>query len=289
MERIELLKHIRTLELKAKGLSQHVFSGSYKSAFKGRGMSFSEVREYQFGDEVRTIDWNVTARYNHPYVKIFEEERDLKVMLLIDLSASTFYGTGPNSKRFKAIEIAATLAFSALVNNDKVGAILFTEEVEKYIHPKKGREHIWFILDQMISLTPKFKGTQIRNALKTLRSTQKKKCISFIISDFEGEDVSFAELGQTKKYHDLIAIKVNDKGEKNPVFPGFYQLVNPESGQRSWVNGFSAYFKSQYQSKYKSQDLKIQEALEQNKIPIISMDSNQDVIPPLKSFFRQRK
>lgn len=289
MNRTELIKQIRTLELKSKGLSRHIFAGQYKSAFKGRGMSFSEVRDYQYGDEVRTIDWNVTARYNSPYVKIFEEERELNVMLLLDISGSTSYGTMGFSKLFKGIEIAATIAFSALENNDKVGAILFSSDVEIYIPAKKGRDHVLFILDQMIECKPKSKGTQIRNALKTLRNTQKKRSISFLISDFQEDSLKFDELYLTKKYHDLIAVKVNDKGESNIKIPAFYQLENPETGAKVWVNGFSEYFKRKYRNAFESNHNDILNSLKINGIPLITLQSDQDIIPPLKAFFKNRK
>lgn len=289
MNRTELIKQIRTLELKSKGLSRHIFAGQYKSAFKGRGMSFSEVRDYQYGDEVRTIDWNVTARYNSPYVKIFEEERELNVMLLLDISGSTSYGTMGFSKLFKGIEIAATIAFSALENNDKVGAILFSSDVEFYIPAKKGRDHVLFILDQMIECKPKSKGTQIRNALKTLRNTQKKRSISFLISDFQEDSLKFDELYLTKKYHDLIAVKVNDKGESNLKIPAFYQLENPETGAKVWVNGFSEYFKRKYRNAFESNHNDILNSLKINGIPLITLQSDQDIIPPLKAFFKNRK
>ncbi len=289
MTREELVKNLRTIELKSKGMSRHVFSGNYKSAFKGRGMSFSEVRDYQIGDEVRTIDWNVTARYNAPYVKIFEEERELNVMLLLDLSASIYCGTQGNSKFDKSLEFAATIAFSALENNDKVGAILFSNEVETYIPAKKGRDHVMFLLDKMIAFNQKTKGTQISIALKTLRNTQKKRSICFLISDFQEENLKFDAMHSTRKMHDLIAVKISDVGESQISIPAFYQLVNPENGKKTWVNGFSAFFKKNYQKTAMNQSEYIEREMKLHGIPLINLNSNQDLILPLKAFFNQRK
>jgi uncharacterized protein (DUF58 family) len=289
MTREELVKNLRTIELKSKGLSSHVFSGNYKSAFKGRGMSFSEVRDYQIGDEVRTIDWNVTARYNSPYVKVFEEERELNVMLLLDLSASIYYGTEGHSKFEKSLELAATLAFSALENNDKVGAILFSNEVETYIPAKKGRDHVRFLLDKIIDFKQTKKGTQIRTALKTLRNTQKKRSICFLISDFQEENLKYDELHSTRRMHDLIAVKISDPGERQLSIPAFYQLVNPETGKKTWVNGFSAFFKRNYQNAARNESENIEKELKLHGVPLINLASNQDLILPLKAFFNRRK
>jgi len=199
MNRDELLKRVRKIELASKGLSKDLYAGQYKTAFKGRGMSFSEVREYQYGDEIRAIDWNVTARYDTPFIKVFEEERELTVMLLIDVSASFYYGKEHVSKIEKAIEFFATIAFSALANNDKIGAVFFTEEVECYLPPKKGREHVMLMLDKLISFNPLGKGTSLGSPLRTLRQTQKKRTISFLVSDFRDEGLNLDEVYFTKK------------------------------------------------------------------------------------------
>jgi uncharacterized protein (DUF58 family) len=209
----ELLKKIRRLEIKTKGLTKQVFSGEYHSAFKGKGMAFSEVRDYQLGDEVRTIDWNVTARFNSPFVKVFEEERELTVMLIIDVSGSKEFGTGEKSKKELALEIAAVLAFSAVNNNDKVGAVFISDSVEKYISAEKGLKHALIILRELIEFKPLSKGTNLNEGLKFFRNTQKKRCISFVISDFIDSNDFMEGLKVSKKKHDMVAIRINDKAE----------------------------------------------------------------------------
>ena len=289
MNREELLKRIRTIELTSKALSRDIHAGQYKTAFKGRGMSFAEVRDYQYGDEIRAIDWNVTARYNTPYVKVFEEERELTVMLMVDISASFFYGKEHMTKLEKAIEFFATIAFSALLNNDKIGAVFFSEEVESYIPPKKGREHIMLMLDKLICAQPVKKGTSLGAPLRTLRQTQKKRTISFLISDFRDATVNIEELYLTKKYHDLIAVKINDPSEETFSFPGFYQVLNPETGEKQWVNGFSAYAKRLFSKDYTQHHETISNNLKAKGIPLISLSTQSDIIKPLTQFFKHRK
>jgi len=289
MNRDELLKRVRKIELASKGLSKDLYAGQYKTAFKGRGMSFSEVREYQYGDEIRAIDWNVTARYDTPFIKVFEEERELTVMLLIDVSASFYYGKEHVSKIEKAIEFFATIAFSALANNDKIGAVFFTEEVECYLPPKKGREHVMLMLDKLISFNPLGKGTSLGSPLRTLRQTQKKRTISFLVSDFRDEGLNLDEVYFTKKYHDLIAVKINDSSEQTLSLPGFYQVINPETGQRQWINGFSTYFNRLFNKEYDTHHKTISEILKAKGIPLIPLSTDSDIIKPLTHFFKQRK
>lgn len=288
MNRAEILKRIRTIEIATKGLSKDLYSGQYKTAFKGRGMSFAEVRDYHYGDEIRAIDWNVTARYNTPFVKVFEEERELTVMVLIDVSASFYYGTGQHSKIEKAIEFLATIGFSALANNDKTGAIFYTEEVESYIPPKKGKEHLLFMIDRLIAFKPKHKGTSLSAPLKTLRQTQKKRSICFLVSDFVDESLNLDELYLTKKYHDLIGVKINDPSEKELRIPAFYQVINPENGKTEWVNGFSAYFKGKVKSNFNAHEEQIQNALITRGIPMIHLSTHASIVEPLTRFFKRR-
>src|ERR1700750_1427615 len=231
----ELLKKVRKIEIKTRGLSNHLFSGEYHSAFKGRGMAFSEVREYQVGDEIRTIDWNVTARFNHPYVKVFDEERELTVMLLMDVSGSENFGTINQQKQDLATELCAVLAFSAIQNNDKGGVIFFSEKIEKFIPPKKGRSHILMIIRELIDFKPENKGTDVGVALKYFTSVIKKKCTAFIISDFISPAFE-NELKIANKKHDVIALRLYDKHEEEFPDLGLIPIRDEESGQLMWVN-----------------------------------------------------
>src|ERR1700712_97864 len=231
----ELLKKVRKIEIKTRGLSNHLFSGEYHSAFKGRGMAFSEVREYQVGDEIRTIDWNVTARFNHPYVKVFDEERELTVMLLMDVSGSENFGTLMQQKQDLATELCAVLAFSAIQNNDKGGVIFFSDKIEKFIPPKKGRSHILMIIRELIDFTPENKGTNVAEALRYFTSAIKKRSTAFIISDFitgPFED----QLKIANKKHDIIALKLYDRHEEEFPDLGLVPMVDEETGVLQWVN-----------------------------------------------------
>ena len=289
MNTAELIKSIRTLEIKTKGLTKQVFSGQYKSAFKGRGMSFSEVRDYQIGDEVRTIDWNVTARYNSPFVKVFEEERELTVILLVDISASSEFGFNQRSKKQRQIEIAATLAFSALANNDKVGAILFSDQIELYISPKKGREHILLVLRQLIEFEAKSQGTNLSEALKFLRNTHKKRSISFLISDFECENMFMEDAKRTKKHHDLVAIKVNDRSEQKIPFSGWIQFLNSETNETTWVNAGSINTQQLFQKEFEFRESKLSEDFRRSGIDHVFIDTEQNIVPPLVQLFKSRR
>jgi uncharacterized protein (DUF58 family) len=285
----ELIKSIRTLEIKTKGLTKQVFSGQYKSAFKGRGMAFSEVRDYQVGDEIRTIDWNVTARYNSPFVKVFEEERELTVMLLVDISGSSEFGFELRSKKQRQIEIAATLAFSALANNDKVGAILFSDQIELYISPKKGREHILLILRQLIEFEAKSRGTNLTEALKFLRNTHKKRSISFLISDFESDNPFMEDAKRTKKHHDLVAIKVNDRSEQKIPLSGWIQFFNSETNETTWVNAGSESTQQLFKNEFEFRENSLSDELKRSGIDHVFIDTEQNIVPPLVQLFKSRR
>jgi uncharacterized protein (DUF58 family) len=285
----ELIKSIRTLEIKTKGLTKQVFSGQYKSAFKGRGMAFSEVRDYQIGDEIRTIDWNVTARYNSPFVKVFEEERELTVMLLVDISGSSEFGFELRSKKQRQIEIAATLAFSALANNDKVGAILFSDQIELYISPKKGREHILFILRQLIEFEAKSRGTNLTEALKFLRNTHKKRSISFLISDFESDTPFMEDAKRTKKHHDLVAIKVNDRSEQKIPLSGWIQFFNSETNETTWVNAGSESTQQLFKNEFEFRENSLSDEFKRSGIDHVFIDTEQNIVPPLVQLFKSRR
>ena len=235
MKTSELIKKVRQIEIKTKGLSNHIFAGEYHTAFKGTGMAFSEVREYVNGDDLRTIDWNVTARYNSPFVKVFEEEREMTVILLIDVSASTNFGTNFQFKRDLCTEIAAIFAFSAIKNNDKVGVIFFSNEVEKYIPPQKGKKHILRLIQEIINFKPKHKKTNIESALEYLNMVIKKRSISFIISDFISANYQ-KSIKIIKKRHDIIGIKLNDKSEKDLPNIGIIPLQNSETGEKYFLD-----------------------------------------------------
>ena len=289
MNTAELIKSIRTLEIKTKGLTKQVFSGQYKSAFKGRGMAFSEVRDYQIGDEIRTIDWNVTARYNSPFVKVFEEERELTVMLLVDISGSSEFGFELRSKKQRQIEIAATLAFSALANNDKVGAILFSDQIELYISPKKGREHILLILRQLIEFEAKSQGTNLTEALKFLRNTHKKRSISFLISDFECENPFMEDAKRTKKHHDLVAIKVNDRSEQKIPLSGWIQFFNSETNETTWVNAGSESTQQLFKNEFEFRENSLSDEFKRSGIDHVFIDTEQNIVPPLVQLFKSRR
>ncbi len=289
MNTVELIKTIRTLEIKTKGLTKHVFSGQYKSAFKGRGMAFSEVRDYQIGDEVRTIDWNVTARYNSPFVKVFEEERELTVMIMIDVSGSSEYGSEKRSKKQRQIEIAATLAFSALANNDKVGAILFSDKTELYISPQKGREHVLLILRQLIEFQPKNTGTNISESLRFLRNTHKKRSVSFLISDFESDESFMDDMKRTKKHHDLVAIKVNDFSEYNLPLSGWILFFNSETNDTTWVNASSESTKKLFKKEFDFRQSKLSDEFKRSGIDHVIIDTAQNIVPPLVQLFKSRR
>lgn len=288
METKELLKKIRRLEIKAKGLTKHIFSGEYHSAFKGRGMTFSEVRDYHYGDEVRTIDWNVTARFNDPYVKVFDEERELTLMLIIDVSGSENFGSGVKTKKDLALELAAVLSFSALSNNDKVGAIFVSDRVEKYIAPDKGKKHALMILREMIELEPKSTGTNLDVGLKFFRNTQKKRSIAFVISDFIDTHDFMEGLKIARKKHDLVAIRLVDEAEKSLPNIGLVQFFNAETGETTWVNSNSEEAKKIHEEFYQKEETKLLESLNKSGIDYTSISTSEDFIKPLIKLFKNR-
>jgi uncharacterized protein (DUF58 family) len=250
METKDLLKKVRKIEIKTRRLSDHIFSGEYHTSFKGRGMTFSEVRQYQFGDDIRSIDWNVTARYNEPYVKVFEEERELTMMLMVDISGSESFGTKNQLKSEVITEIAATMAFSATKNNDKIGLLLFSDQIELYIPPKKGKFHVLRIIRELIEFEPKSKKTDLSQALKFLSSTQKKKAIVFVISDFIMNDDYEKTLKIAGKKHDITGVRVFDIRESNMINIGMVEMEDAETGEIVVVNTGSKKTRLNYEKEY---------------------------------------
>jgi uncharacterized protein (DUF58 family) len=287
LETSELLKKVRKIEIKTKGLSNHIFAGEYHSAFKGRGMVFSEVREYQFGDDIRSIDWNVTARFNHPYVKVFEEERELTVMLLVDLSDSKEFGSRKLLKRELITEISAVLSFSAIQNNDKIGVIFFSDKIEKYIPPKKGRKHILRIIRDLIDLRPENKGTNIALALKYLTNVQKKRTTSFIISDFI--DSGFADAMRIANHkHDLIALHVYDKREKELPNVGLLHLHDAETNQYMWIDTSDKASRRIYTEAWIKADTELKDIFTRAAVDNAKICTDEDYVKPLLQLFKQR-
>jgi uncharacterized protein (DUF58 family) len=287
METSELIKKVRKIEIKTRGLSKQIFSGEYHSAFKGRGMAFSEVRNYQYGDEIRTIDWNVTARYSEPYVKIFEEERELTVMLLVDVSLSESFGTKLQFKQDIITELAAVLAFSAIQNNDKIGLILFSDKVEKYIPPKKGRSHILRIIRELIDFKPENSGTDIGQALAFLTNVQKKRSIAFIISDFISPDFD-RPMRIAGKKHDTIAMHIFDEREGELPDIGLVRIKDLESGVEKWVDTSYSVIRDNYRDRWNNQQKLLKTTFMKNNIDLVQIQTGKDYIIPLMNFFKQR-
>lgn len=284
----ELLKKVRKIEIKTRGLSNHLFSGEYHSAFKGRGMAFSEVREYQLGDEIRTIDWNVTARFNHPYVKVFDEERELTVMLLMDVSASENFGTINQQKQDLATELCAVLAFSAIQNNDKVGVIFFSDKIEKFIPPKKGRSHILMIIRELIDFKPENKGTDVGVALKYFTSAIKKKCTAFIISDFISPSFE-AELKIANKKHDVIALRLYDKHEEEFPDLGLIPIRDGESGQVMWVNTSDKDVRAAFKIEANKRQAQLKDTFSRSGVDMATIGTHETYVKPLMTLFRKRE
>lgn len=287
MDTKELIKKVKRIEIKTKGLSTQIFSGEYHSAFKGRGMAFSEVRDYAAGDEIRTIDWNVTARFNEPYVKVFEEERELTVILLIDLSGSSDFGTLEKTKREMITEISAVLGFSAMSNNDKIGAIFFTDKIEKFISPGKGRSHILRIVRELIEFQPEGKGTDIKEALRFFTKAIKKRSIAFLISDFDDEGFDDS-IKIVNKKHDLIALRVYDKAEAELPKMGFLKIEDPETGNWKWVNTFSKKVRSKYKESYEIKERNTLEKLKKSGVDSANIATNESYVKPLIQLFKKR-
>ncbi len=287
MDTKELLKKVRKIEIKTRRLSDHIFGGEYHSTFKGRGMTFSEVRQYQFGDDVRAIDWNVTARYNEPYIKVFEEERELTMMLMVDISGSEFFGTHQQFKKDIITEISATLAFSATQNNDKIGLILFSDQVELYIPPKKGKSHVLRIIRELLEFKPKGKDTNISEALKVLSNVMKKKAIVFLLSDFIGDDYE-QTLKIVGKKHDVTGIRVFD--EKETAIPnlGMVQMEDAETGELMLVNTQSKKVRSNYAKYYKERVDYFQNTFTRSGSGILSCRVDESYVKKLLGYFKRR-
>ena len=288
MEPSEILKKVRRIEIKTRGLSRNIFSGHYHSAFKGRGMTFSEVREYQFGDDIRNIDWNVTARFNTPYLKIFDEERELMVMLLIDVSGSNEFGTQGSFKEELMTEIAAVLAFSAIQNNDKVGVIFFSDKIEKFIPPKKGTSHILRIIRELIDFKPDSQGTDISEALRFLTNAIKKRCTAFIISDFMDRSFEPAIKIASGK-HDLVAIRVYDVRETILPSIGMMEVYDKESEGRVWVDTSSKKVRDSFSNWWKNHDKTIDSIFKRSGIDTAAISTGQDYVKPLMKLFTLRE
>ena len=284
----ELLKQVRQIEIKTKGLVNQVFSGEYHSVFKGRGMEFSEVREYQFGDDIRSIDWNVTARFGHPYIKVFEEERELTVILMVDLSGSLMFGSASKTKQRVAAELSAILAFSALKNNDKVGLILFTDKIEKFVPPRKGRIHVLRIIREVLSFEPEGKSTNLRGALEYMNNAIKKKSIAFLISDFmdEGYEKILRIVGRK---HDLIGIVLDDKREKEMPNIGLVKLADAETGAERWIDTGSKRVRAQMIFDRKEREKLRNSIFIKSRLDRIEVTAGSDYIQPLVQFFRRRE
>ncbi len=284
----ELLKKVRRIELKTKGLSNQIFSGEYHSAFKGRGMAFSEVREYMPGDEIRTIDWNVTARLGEPYVKVFEEERELTAMLLVDVSGSDAFGTKEKLKRTLITELGAILSFSAIQNNDKIGVIFFTDKVELFIPPKKGKSHILRIIRELLEFQPEGTGTDVQEALRFLNRVIKKRCITFLLSDFQDNGNYMDTLKLTNRKHDLVAMQIHDPRELELPNVGLVELIDPETGKNTWVNTSDKTIRKEFALAAKKQQLKTQAELKKSGIDFATLATNQPYVKPLMNLFKKR-
>ena len=288
METSEIIKKVRKIEIKTRGLSSNIFAGQYHSAFKGRGMAFSEVREYQFGDDVRDIDWNVTARFHRPYVKVFEEERELTVMLLIDVSGSLDFGTQKQMKRDMVTEIAATIAFSAIQNNDKIGVIFFSDKIEKYIPPKKGRKHILYIIREMLDFEPESKRTDVKQAVEFLSSVQKRRTTAFILSDFYVRNDFLQSLQIASRKHDVVAIQVYDVRARELPDVGLMKVVDAETGFEQYVDTSSKALRVAYNRYWTGRQNLLQETFNKSSVDNVSIATNEDFVKALLMLFKQR-
>ena len=288
METSELIKKVRKIEIKTRGLSSNIFAGQYHSAFKGRGMAFSEVREYQFGDDVRDIDWNVTARFHRPYVKVFEEERDLTVMLLIDVSGSLDFGTSRQMKRDMVTEIAATLAFSAIQNNDKIGVVFFSDHIEKYIPPKKGRKHILYIIREMLDFKPESRRTDVRGALEFMTSVAKRRCTAFVLSDFFDRKDFLQPLTICNRKHDVVAIQVYDQRAKMLPDVGLLRVVDAETGHEQYIDTSSRRLREAHTHYFVQRQQLLNETFNKSNVDHVSIATNEDFVKALLMLFKQR-
>ena len=289
METTDLLKKVRQIEIKTRGLSRNIFAGEYHSAFKGRGMAFSEVREYQFGDDIRSIDWNVTARYNHPYIKVFEEERELTVMLLIDVSGSREFGSSEKLKKNVITEISAVLSFSAIQNNDKIGVIFFSDRIEKFIPPKKGRSHILRIIRELIDFEPQHKGTDITGAVRYLTNAIKKRCTAFVISDFIDNNQELEmSLSIANNKHDVVALKIYDEREKELPPIGMIKLKDAETDEYVWVDSSSSSIRRQYAEWWLKNAARLDTMFKKGGVDYVFINTNEDYVKSLMTLFKRR-
>ena len=288
METSDILKRVRQIEIKTRGLSNNIFAGQYHSAFKGKGMSFSEVREYQYGDDVRDIDWNVTARYHKPYVKVFEEERELTVMLLIDVSNSLDFGTVKQMKKDMVTEIAATLAFSAIQNNDKIGVIFFSDRIEKFIPPKKGRKHILYIIRELLDFKPENKRTDIKMAVEYLTNVIKKRCTTFMLSDFIDDNDYRNALTIANRKHDIVAIQVYDRRLAELPNVGLMKVRDAETGHEQWIDTSSARLRNAHHAWWKERQVRLTEIFTKSNVDAVSVRTDQDYVKSLLNLFAKR-
>jgi len=287
VEATELLRRVRKIEIKTRGLSKNIFAGEYHSAFKGRGMAFSEVRDYQYGDDIRNIDWNVTARFNHPYIKIYEEERELTVMLIVDVSGSRNFGTMTQLKKNLITEIAAVLSFSAIQNNDKIGMIMFSSKIEKFIPPKKGRQHILRIIRELINFEPADLQTNITEALRYFTNIIKKRSTAFIISDFIDENYEDA-LKIAGKKHDIIALNIYDFRESELPPVGLIHVKDAETGKLMWIDSSNKKTRDNYSRWWNAEQLKMNEMFNRYGIDSVRVRTDEDYVKPLMNLFKQR-
>ena len=288
MDANELIKKVRKIEIKTRGLSSNIFAGQYHSAFKGRGMAFSEVREYQYGDDVRDIDWNVTARFNKPYVKVFEEERELTVMLLVDMSGSLDFGTSGMYKKDMVAEIAATLAFAAIQNNDKIGAIFFTDRIEKFIPPQKGRKHILYIIREVLGFEPESQLTDLTVPLQYLTNAIKKRCTTFVLSDFIEERDFKNALTIANRKHDVVAIQVYDRRVEELPDVGLMKMVDPETGKDVYVDTSSRRVRALHRKWWIESQVRLRDTFSKSGVDSISVRTDQDYVKALMNLFAKR-
>lgn len=287
METTDLIKKVRKIEIKSRGLTKQVFAGEYHSAFKGRGVTFSEVREYNYGDDTRNIDWNVTARFNHPYIKIFEEERELTVVLMIDVSGSRNFGSLNQLKKNIITEIAAVLSFSAITNNDKIGIIFFSDKVEKFIPPKKGRKHILHIIRELIEFKPESNQTNLTVPLKFLTNAIKKRCTTFILSDFLCPDFQ-ESLRIAGRKHDVAALQIFDKRETEMPSVGLARFADPETGNSAWIDTSLKSVRDEYANKWNEHNENLHILFSRTGTDYVAVDTSEDYVKPLKALFKKR-
>ena len=290
MEASELLKKVRKIEIKTKGLSRNIFAGEYHSAFKGRGMAFSEVREYQFGDDIRNIDWNVTARYGHPFIKIFEEERELTVMLLVDVSGSREFGTVERLKKNVIVELAAILSFSAISNNDKIGVIFFSDRIEKFVPPKKGRTHTLRIIRELIEFEPVSRKTDVSVALRYLTNAMKRRVTAFIISDLMDDPASMEQaLSIANNKHDMVGLRIYDEREAELPSVGMIKFKDAETGEYLWVDSSSRSVRETYRRHWSDRNKQLDNLLKRTGLDYVNISTREDYVKSLVALFKKRE